>query len=631
MDDARRPVSQPPASTPMPPAAGGVPAPPPAKIPPPKENIKETIESIIIAFILAFVFRAFVVEAFVIPSGSMAPTLLGAHMNMRCQDCGYPFKVNFPYNTDGEDLSIPARSGPRVVDDRQGPRRVDTVFAMHCPNCGFQAPRTNPHDPAQAATNTPVHHGDRILVLKYLYLLREPQRWDVVVFKSPVPADGPARYSQNYIKRLVGKPGEAIMILDGDIYVRDDSDPAVPEDQRPWIVQTKPRAAQESLWRIVYDNDFYPQNSRGRQIRWNWPWKPIDGEGWQIGENGAGRIVRFKNPQGAGTLLFDRDANRGPGPHPLPPFPLTDWLAYDVTKGLQQQARLPYGDWMQNRPNPYGAEQIPRWNVSDVKLQFSYRRHEGDGPLRARITKFNHRFIAEFHPTELLLIRETCDWDEIDDPDSAAWERDPVAWRAELPAGRGPLNVEFSNVDYRVAVRVNGHDLIVTTPRQYAPDVHELTRRHELRSAERDPEVVRSFFPPPRIAISAERQTCSLSHLSLWRDVYYTPTLDAQTIRGAPQAPVFRLHRRGEVALGERMDNEYFVLGDNSILSSDGRAWSSAVDLVANEDLYAQAGAVPERFLLGKAFFVYWPAGWRPFTLEMPGLVPNFGEMRIIH
>ena len=35
-------------------------------------NIKETIESLIIAFILAFVFRGFLVEAFVIPTGSMA-------------------------------------------------------------------------------------------------------------------------------------------------------------------------------------------------------------------------------------------------------------------------------------------------------------------------------------------------------------------------------------------------------------------------------------------------------------------------------------------------------------------------------------------------------------------------------
>ena len=41
-------------------------------------------------------------------------------------------------------------------------------------------------------------------------------------------------------------------------------------------------------------------------------------------------------------------------------------------------------------------------------------------------------------------------------------------------------------------------------------------------------------------------------------------------------------------------------------------------------------GRVPGRFLLGKAFFVYWPAGFRPID-SAPALVPNFGEMRFIH
>jgi len=39
---------------------------------------------------------------------------------------------------------------------------------------------------------------------------------------------------------------------------------------------------------------------------------------------------------------------------------------------------------------------------------------------------------------------------------------------------------------------------------------------------------------------------------------------------------------------------------------------------------------VPERFMLGKAFFVYWPAGYR-LSPTSPGIVPNFGDMRFIH
>src|SRR5215203_2389406 len=89
------------------------PAPPrPPARPHPEGNIKDTVESILVAFILAFIFRAFVVEAFVIPTGSMAPTLLGAHARFTCKDCGYQFETN--YSTGGaDDQDIPAEVGYR--------------------------------------------------------------------------------------------------------------------------------------------------------------------------------------------------------------------------------------------------------------------------------------------------------------------------------------------------------------------------------------------------------------------------------------------------------------------------------------------------------------------------------------
>src|SRR5438309_1310819 len=169
-------------------------------------GVKDTVESIIVAFILAFIFRAFVVEAFVIPTGSMAPTLMGAHMRFRCEDCGYEWQVNYP-SPDREDISIPSSAGP-VAISRPGPAgsRIldhyeDYVFSIRCPNCGYKVQRFNPEDPENVATNPPVFYGDRILVLKYLYLFQEPRRWDVVVFKSPVEPQQ-YDYQQNYIKRL---------------------------------------------------------------------------------------------------------------------------------------------------------------------------------------------------------------------------------------------------------------------------------------------------------------------------------------------------------------------------------------------------------------------------------------------
>ena len=83
------------------------------------EGIKETLESIVVALILAFVFRAFIVEAFVIPTGSMAPTLNGAHGTILCEDCGTEFAYGLT------DASATRR--PAVSDD--GP-------AAFCPNCG---------------------------------------------------------------------------------------------------------------------------------------------------------------------------------------------------------------------------------------------------------------------------------------------------------------------------------------------------------------------------------------------------------------------------------------------------------------------------------------------------------------
>src|SRR5215475_8958201 len=82
-------------STPTPPPAAALSPSPRLPAQSTASSIKDTIESILVAFILAFVFRAFVVEAFVIPTGSMAPTLLGAHMRFRCDDCGYQFDVNY--------------------------------------------------------------------------------------------------------------------------------------------------------------------------------------------------------------------------------------------------------------------------------------------------------------------------------------------------------------------------------------------------------------------------------------------------------------------------------------------------------------------------------------------------------
>ena len=56
--------------------------------------IRETVESVIIAFVLAFLFRTFEAEAFVIPTGSMAPTLMGKHKDLECPMCHFRYQVS---------------------------------------------------------------------------------------------------------------------------------------------------------------------------------------------------------------------------------------------------------------------------------------------------------------------------------------------------------------------------------------------------------------------------------------------------------------------------------------------------------------------------------------------------------
>jgi signal peptidase I len=525
-------------------------------------NVKATIESILVAFVLAFIFRAFVVEAFVIPTGSMAPTLLGAHMRFTCPDCGYQFEVNYspPGQMDAEEMDIP--DNPHPPGD------------IYCPNCGYQVASRN--------DVYPVRYGDRILVLKYIYLLHEPKRWDVVVFKSPDEPDK-THYQMNFIKRLVGKPGETLMVLDGDIYIKTAGDPV-------WRIQTKPPEVQNALWRIVYDNDFYPQHAqRDAQEDWVQPWKNVSGAGWNLGSGPAdGRTFKFDNSQGAGELQFDPNANSTTQT-------TTDYLAYDI--GPQSRRPRSADD---ERANP----------VSDLKLVCYYQRQAGDGPLRLTLSRYesrDHHFIAEI-TSDTVRLRHVTDLGET--------QIGPTLRLADLGISPGkPIYIEFQNVDYQVTLRLNHQIVLQSTPSDYAPNVDWLMEQWKNQQKGR----------PGEAAIEAVNQTCSLQHVSLWRDVYYTNrnvyNNEPFKFASPPSTP-----DAGPITLGP---NEYFVMGDNSAVSKDARYWDQPIYL-PHEGLDVAPARVPAQFMLGQAVFVYWPAGFRAFDTHL-SIIPDFGDMRWIH
>jgi signal peptidase I len=546
------------------------------------KGVKETIESILIAFILAFVFRAFVVEAFVIPTGSMATTLLGAHMRFTCKECGYTFDTTFPSSRSGEDVDIPSRAGPVEVvevNSRTGVKTTkmyDRSFGAYCPNCRHKVSQ-------EEATNPAVRYGDRILVLKYLYIpwLSAPRRWDVVVFKTPTkPPAGTPWYTINYIKRLVGLPGEEVMVLDGDVYVRHG-------EMEPWEIQAKPKYAQDALWRVVYDHDYRPQE-HDRTDGWRLPWVHNDGDGWDTGDKVKARVIRFNSLSGGARLRFDPTTVPHYNPSFAPGGYFTDWLAYDATMNQEGNSFGSTGDYTV-------------YTVSDLKLSFFYERKAGDGPLRARMTKHDHEFVVEFEPTRVRLKHRLPNGSEVEIP--ALKEVNPSTMA-------GPMRVDFSNADYRVNVRINEELVFQTTPEQYSPNVEDLLARygHSMRTP----------FATPAVSLDAARQEAAFSHVSLSRDIYYTPEIGSSEITHAgPSRPVLL------------KPEEYFVMGDNSSASSDARYWTEEVHL-PDEKLNADSGRVPGRFMLGRAFFVYWPAGYRPLD-RAPALVPNFGDMRLIH
>jgi signal peptidase I len=190
---------------------------PPVEAPPSSPGTdsirRQTAEFLLLLAIGILLLRTFAAEAYVVPTGSMAPTLLGFHKELTCPNCRFPFVIGM---------------------DEQGASGRPV-----CPNCGQDG---------LGKVDAVECNGDRLLVQKFLFDIRRPRRYEVVVFNSPVEPD------QAYVKRVVGLPGEALQIIDGDVYI----------DGR---ISRKTLAEQRAMRILVYDNDYVPSDS-DRYPRW---------------------------------------------------------------------------------------------------------------------------------------------------------------------------------------------------------------------------------------------------------------------------------------------------------------------------------------------------------------------------
>ncbi|WP_227766682.1 signal peptidase I [Zhaonella formicivorans] len=98
--------------------------------------------------------------------------------------------------------------------------------------------------------------GDRIIVNKITYRFSEPKRGDVIVFKYPLEP------KRDYIKRVVGLPGETLEIKDGTLYI---NDRPTPEEYLPPNVPLAdygPITIPKNAYFMMGDNRSNSQDSR---------------------------------------------------------------------------------------------------------------------------------------------------------------------------------------------------------------------------------------------------------------------------------------------------------------------------------------------------------------------------------
>lgn len=72
-----------------------------------------------------------------------------------------------------------------------------------------------PHQVKGASMEPNFHDGEYILTNKYEYRFSEPKRGDVVVFRSPQNPE------VDFIKRIIGLPGDRVKLLDNHYYIND--------------------------------------------------------------------------------------------------------------------------------------------------------------------------------------------------------------------------------------------------------------------------------------------------------------------------------------------------------------------------------------------------------------------------
>jgi signal peptidase I len=600
---------------------------------------RETVESVAMAVILALLFRGYVAEAFVIPTGSMAPTLDGRHKDIWCPKCGVQYQV----------------SG----SEEQREERItgDHVYSTTCPVCRY----SHWLDPAERP-NEGSFSGDRIIVGKFNYDFAEPKRWDVIVFKFPGNA------VQNYIKRLIGLPGERVRIVGGNIYTAGNDEP----DEALKIAR-KPPDKLNTLLQLVDDSDHIPKEltKLGWPARWQ-PW-PTTESPWQALDGGrafeckAGDSdeswIRYRNlvPSHSDwqTMIL---SHRLPGDVVERPGQLiTDFYAYNTARlvhrstlswwrSLTPPAYAPPVD-LPSGPGP-GDPPLPRflgqhW-VDDLAVECVANVTSNQGELSLMLVRCGIKHFCRINVADGKAKLEMIDGAgqplEFATDDGRTKAATPTATTSVRGPGR--YRLRLSNCDHEMLLWVNGRVVAFDGPTTY-----DFGFRDDL------PVPRYSAAEPGDLApagIASRGAAVKLTGLRIYRDKYYIASSAEDswgefndysrtvTIKGEPnfsedeaiqqifgqpdlwdesRSTMFTDENRRHVEFRLEAD-QFLPLGDNSPQSSDARFWKFDVAPGRYEDHYY----VERDLLIGKALLIYWPHTWNrpvPFT-------PNFRRMGAI-
>lgn len=564
----------------------------------PRDNMRETVESIVIAFVLAFLFRTFEAEAFVIPTGSMAPTLMGRHKDLICSNCNYPYRVSasdeeprdgqswrkkVEQEADSQRLTgrdrdeFISRHTARVVEEHQ-------VAAAICPICRYQMDFTARG--REAAAPHASYKGDRILVAKFPYEFSDPKRWDVAVFKNPHQA------KENYIKRVVGLPNETVVIGRGDVHTTQnqlDEEPltvaAITELRRAGILQIerKPPAKVEAMLQVVHDNNYLPPRVPPR-------WEPQT-PGWQVVEEGRGFEYDGKT-SGDAMLLYNHllptpaiwqrlqdEPQLSLTAEDMPAQLITDFYAYNTNES-RPRSRIGLDDEV------FGNH----W-VGDLAIECCMQVKGSEGEAILQLVEGGQVFECR--------IDVATGQARFDLPGIAAFDAEAQT----SMRGPGTYRLKFANVDDQLLLWVNGKS--VAFDGRFGPLGNLTPKKNDLAPAR----------------LGANALAVHFNELRLLRDVYYiaTRTNDPEARNGSDLFSHDFINAPAESFTLSA--DQFLVLGDNSPRSADSRFWP-------RHEYY-----VKRELLVGKAVYIYWP-----HALPIPGLpdrpwfqlIPNVARMGFV-